>query len=166
MHSSEYSEGQGSSFNDVALPHGFSVSHNTEKSARDNEEREREYLRLRGGVWYDVIKPHNGECECKLCREAYEKFRNWSMPGPHPKDCDCDFCLPAFSFCTCTECIPDIMAFDLQGDLPLCCPPHSRFCTCGICPQTSTYDAEAQWGTGGWVDDQRDSNGLGGDVSW
>ncbi len=95
----------------------------------------RAYWKLRVDVWFDCFKSHPEQCDCCDCFNRCYEFFEWSGPGRcHDEECDCDYCMPANSkFCTCEECIPDIVEFDAIGEVPLVPGPHSDLCKCVQC---------------------------------
>ncbi len=121
------------------------VSESRIQTNKKTEDFLRNYWKLRTDIWFDVFKPHREDCTCCYCSDSYFEFFDWRFPGPHSEFCDCDFCMPSGSpFCACEECIPDIIAFDMIGQVPLVQPPHSEHCECYWCKQKSetgeTYD--------------------------
>ncbi len=119
---------------------------NSQSDPRPNSQSEtkmmedlRVYWKWRVDVWFDVFKQHPEKCDCCDCFNRCCDFFEWRGPGRcHGEDCDCDYCIPASStFCACEECIPDIVAFDEIGEVPLVPVPHSDLCKCVRCEEES-----------------------------
>lgn len=101
----------------------------------------RQYLRWEVNVWFCLYKPHDDQCDCEICQNAYDEFINLHLihRSRHEVDCDCDYCEPFSNFCFCEKCIPENPGDNFIH--PLTCPPHATDCECCDCIQSNGVDS-------------------------